>query len=963
MTALFCDVTGSTALGEELDPEVLHGVINRYFAEIRTTIERHGGTVEKFIGDAVMAVFGIPRVYEDDALRAVRAAAEIRDRLPAVAQEVGVTLRFRTGVNTGPVVMGEGENLAVGDAVNVAARLEQAASPGEILIGLETLRLVRDAVEVEPLEPLSLKGKSELLQAFRLVRVDPVAAGVARHLDAPLVGRERELRVLREAWEGAARESRCQLLTLLGVAGVGKSRLVTELLAGISEDAMVLSGRCLHYGEGITFWPLVDALTVLGDRAQGILERLGGGGAAMPQELFWEVRKFLEGLAAERPVVLYLDDLQWAEAMLLDLVDHVAELSRGAPIVLLCTARPELLDDRPGWGGGKLNATTLLLEPLAAGEATVLLDRLGGALDGDARARIVAASQGNPLFLEEMTALAAEQGTVTVPVTIQALLAARLERLGLEERELLERGAVEGEVFHRLAVRALADGAAAAQIDLWLAGLVRRELIRPHRGTVQGDEAFRFRHLLIRDAAYDALPKALRAELHARFAGWLEEHGEGLAELDEIAGWHLEQAAGYEQELGRAAAPELVRRAAEHLQAAGRRAAERGDGAAARNLLERALELTSDGDRLRTAVGLDLAEQLIDMGELARIDQLVSAGEHDPDLAAVATLTRLEWLVRSEPEGVTGRIAAELPRILAEFERRGDERGIARAHMVSFQGNWSRSLATPAAAEALLAAEHAHRAGDEGTRARALTWRLAALAIGERHTDEVAREAEAIAAEVSGPSALAWIDLVRGENQELHGRFDAARKLIERAIDALDSMGQVVLAAGAAQILARIEIIAGDPARARALLEQADRTLAEVGDRGYRSTTLALLADAAEQLGDADAARSAIELSEELSASEDVVNYAITNTVRARLALAERDHETAERMARRAVEFAYQTDFYRQRGQAHVILGHVLSARGRSNEAATAAQAAFTIFTAKGDQPRAAIARSLLETI
>ena len=265
VTALFCDMTGSTALGEQLDPEVFRAVIDRYFTEFRAMIERHGGTVERFKGDAVMAVFGIPRVREDDALRAVRAAAEIRDRLPAVADEVGVALQLRTGVNTGLVLMGEGENLAVGDAMNVAARLEQAAAPGEIVLGAETFRLVRDAVEVEPLAPLDLKGKSEPVAAYRLVRVDPVAPGLARHLDAPLIGRRRELHLLEEAFERTVTERGCHLFTLLGAAGVGKSRLVAELLSNVSEKATVLRGRCLPYGEGITFWPLIEALTEVGE--------------------------------------------------------------------------------------------------------------------------------------------------------------------------------------------------------------------------------------------------------------------------------------------------------------------------------------------------------------------------------------------------------------------------------------------------------------------------------------------------------------------------------------------------------------------------------------------------------------------------------------------------------------------------------------------------------------------------
>ncbi len=317
-----------------------------------------------------------------------------------------------------------------------------------------------------------------------------------------------------------------------------------------------MRGRCLPYGEGITFWPLIEALGATPEAAP-VIERLGGGGAA-PEELFWEVRRLLESLALERPVILCLDDLQWAEPMLLDLLDHVADLSRGAPILLMCTARPELLEDSPGWGGGKLNATTVLLEPLAGSDCELLLDQLGDGLEAAERTRVIAASEGNPLFLEEMAALARERGTVAVPPTIQALLAARLERLATEERDLLERGAVEGEVFHRLAVRALLDEQPALALEPRLAGLVRKELIRPHPPSVGDDDAFRFRHLLIRDAAYDGLPKATRADLHERFAAWLENGGD-LVELDEIAGWHLEQAIRYRRELGRAVEPSLAR--------------------------------------------------------------------------------------------------------------------------------------------------------------------------------------------------------------------------------------------------------------------------------------------------------------------------------------------------------------------------------------------------------------------
>ena len=576
VTALFCDVSGSTALGEQLDPEVLRGVLNRYFEVMRGVIERHGGTVEKFIGDAVMAVFGIPRVHEDDALRAVRAAAEIRERLPAIAGEVGVALRFRTGVNTGTVLMGEGENLAIGDAVNVAARLEQAAEPGEIVLGAETVRLVRGAVEVREARMLVLKGKSEPVVAYPLLAV---AEGLQRRFASTMVGRENELGRLRNVFAQAVHDRSCQLFTVLGSAGVGKSRLADEFLGGV--EAQVVRGRCLSYGEGITYWPVVEILKQLGtlpkgDAARPLRSLLGGTdepGSA--EEIAWGFRRLLEQEAQKRPLVCVFDDLHSGEEILLDLAEHVGDLSRDAPILLLCMARPELLERRPSWAGGKWNATTILLEPLDAAESEQLLSDLGG-VRKKLQDRIVQAAEGNPLFLEEMLALVRDSGAeqVEVPPTIQALLAARFDQLDAPERAVLECGSVEGRTFHRGAILALAerDG----QVEQRLLALVRKELVRPDRPQFPGEDAYRLRHLLIRDAAYDAVPKATRAALHRRFAAWVEQHGRELVELDEILGYHLEQAVRYKEELGESDA-RLRESAAAHLAAAGRSAIARGD--------------------------------------------------------------------------------------------------------------------------------------------------------------------------------------------------------------------------------------------------------------------------------------------------------------------------------------------------------------------------------------------------
>jgi class 3 adenylate cyclase len=961
VTALFCDVTGSTSLGERLDPEVLRGVLNRYFAEIRAVIERHGGTVDKFIGDAVMAVFGIPRLHEDDALRAVRAAAEIREQLPRVASEVGVELRFRMGVNTGPVLMGEGEGLVVGDAMNVAARLEQTAEPGEIVIGQETLRLVRDAVVVQELGRLELEGKTEPVPAFRLLEVDPGAPGISRRLDVPLVGRKRELRLLREAWADVVHESRCHLFTLLGVAGVGKSRLVAELLSGLDDDATILRGRCLEYGEGITFGPLVEALMALRGRAQHVLDRLRSGGVAIPEELFWEVRRLLEALASERPLVLHIDDLQWAEQTLLDLLDHVADLSRGAPILLLCTARPELLEDRPVWGGGKLNATALLLEPLAVDESEALLDRLGDGLGPEARARVISASEGNPLFLEEMAALARERGTVEVPPTIRALLTARLERLGVDERQVLERGAIEGEIFHRLAVEALAGGRLAAEVESCLAGLVRKELIRPHPAMLEGEEAFRFRHVLIRDAAYDALPKASRAELHERFATWLEQHGTYLLELDEIAGWHLEQAVRYRLELGRDVDPQLPRNAARHLYASGTQAASRRDATAVRNLLERALALAARGDALHSRIAVGLAETLVDSGDFDGVEELLSVAEADPNVAPYAALIRLDWLWQANPEAFDQTVAALLPAAISQLELREDYRGLAKAHLVASLRHVQACRYIAAATETRTAHEYARRAGDEGLRERALGYYLLVLPLGPTPTSEMAREYDEIERGEPGPLLTACLDQSRGALAGLRGDFDEARFLAKRAGERFEALGQRVLkGASMALYLGEIELRAGNPSGARSVLLEADAILASAGERGYRSGGQAMLALAYEQLGERDAARAAIELAEALSAAEDLDTLITTSRARVAIALAEGDLVEADRWARTAAGLASKTDFIIIQGETKLDLARVLAAAERQHQARVEAQEALALFQAKSDQANVEKARAVL---
>ena len=496
----------------------------------------------------------------------------MRDALP----ELGIGGRI--GVNTGEVVTGTSERLATGDAVNVAARLEQAATSGEVLIGETTHALVHEAAVAEPVEPLTLKGKSESVPAYRLLSV----------LDAPershrsrFVGRELEVAQIVGAWERVHAQARCELMTVVGDAGVGKSRLVAEALGAV--EARVLRGRCLPYGEGITYWPVVEVVKQLealpsDPVAEAAMRSLLGESdvATSGDEIAWAFRKLLEEQA---PLVVVFDDIQWGDETFLDLVESTALLSAGAPLLLLCMARPDLVERRPGWPG------TLRLEPLPPQQADALI---GDAVSGELRARIAHAAGGNPLFISEMLAMAAGNAEADVPPTLKALLATRLDQLDEPERKVLERGSVEGEIFHRGAVQALAPEE--TQVTTRLAGLVRRELIRPDRAQLAGDDGYRFRHLLIRDAAYDALPKVVRADLHSRFAAWLDEHGDALVERDEIVGYHLEQAARYQAELGQPD-PTLADRAAARLAAAGNRAVDRQDYRAGAALLDRAADL------------------------------------------------------------------------------------------------------------------------------------------------------------------------------------------------------------------------------------------------------------------------------------------------------------------------------------------------------------------------------------
>jgi class 3 adenylate cyclase/tetratricopeptide (TPR) repeat protein len=964
VTVLFCDVTGSTAVGERLDPETLRRVMARYFETARGVIERHGGTVEKFIGDAVMAVFGVPVVHEDDALRAVRAASELRRAFAALNEELepdhGTRLEVRIGVNTGEVVTGTEERLATGDVVNVAARLEQAAPAGELLLGAETVRLVRDAVEVEELEPLELKGKADRVPAYRLLSL--VETAPAPRLTVPLVGRARELRLLGEAFERAVSEPTCQLFTILGAAGVGKSRLAAEFADSLP-NARVVRGRCPSYGEGVTYRPVVEALRVLGVAPgldplvrSALLGLLGeeGGQPAAGDELAWAFRKLLEAAAAEQPLVWLVDDLQWADPMLLELLEHVADLSRDAPVLLLCLARPELLERRPGWGGGKLNATSVLLQPLAAEETDELVEILLGGehIDPATRDRIVLAAEGNPLFVEEMLAIARESPgeDLRVPPTIKALLAARLDQLPVEERDVLARAAVEGKVFHRGAVEAL--GAGREDLGGRLTSLVRKELVRPDRSAFAGEDAFRFRHQLIRDAAYEALPKATRADLHERFAGWLEERADQLVGGDEILGYHFEHAYFMRVELGPVDdhARELAAAALRQLTAATRRLSVRADMKVAVPLLRRTVRLASGAER--TAPLIELSTSLLEAGAVSEaraaaqeaVEAAAAEGDRVAELRGRIQLATIK--TRGEPEGAVDELLSVASEALPVFEGAGDHVAQSDAWLAIFSVEHQRCKYGASAEAAGRSREHARRAADPIRERSARGAQIGASFWGPMPVEDVLALVDQ---DPEHESRSLWLRCVRAMLEGMRGNVDEARSRLADARAFAQERGRAIGVTVVLEATWIVETLADDHEAARQAAQEACLLLESMGERGTRSTLAGRLALSLAVLGRIDEAAHWARVCELTGASDDVANRILVPRVRARIEAARGDLAEAERLGREAVDLAVRSDMLDVRADAVAELAETLALAGRAEQAAAVGAEALELYERKGN--------------
>jgi class 3 adenylate cyclase/tetratricopeptide (TPR) repeat protein len=1012
VTLVFTDLKDSTALTGSIDAEAMNEIKARYFSSMAVEIERHGGKVEKNIGDAIMAVFGLIRAHEDDALRAVRAAFGMQKVLAALNEDLqrfyGVQITNRTGVNTGEIVANTDpnadQNLATGDAVNVTARLEQNAPAGEILIGEVTYELVRSHVEVERLE-LTLKGKPEPVPAYRLmdVRAEPVVeAGAA---SAPFVGREIEMATLRGAFEQVSTARAARLVAVIGDAGVGKTRLISDFIGQVEADATVFRGRCLTYGDGITFWPLVEIVRSAAkineddspEVARGriatllpatepdrdsIVDRVASAvgltSSSYPvAELFWGVRKLLEAQAATRPLVILIDDIHSAESTFLDLLEHLTESVREAPMLLLCSARPELVDTHAEWLESA-KPERIDLAPLGAADVEAMIDRLlaGVELSVETRDKVVAAAEGNPLYVEQMVSMLRERdpgGDIVVPPTIAALLAARLDGLSRHERAVVDPAAVIGLVFPAAAIARLVPDQIRLEVDSHLVALDRKQFVHPMADDAD-DKAFRFHHILVRDAAYQSLLKRARATLHERFVEWAEpvnrERGRET-EFEEILGYHLEQAVRYRSELGpldeegRA----IGQRAAAKLSSAGLRALDRSDMPAAANLLKRAVALLAPEDPRRLEIAPELGEALM---VLSRFDEAKTLLESALAAAVAIGDERLEGRIRlrkltadlfGTESGMAGAAGPEAETIRDRLEALGDDGGVARAWrlLLLIHGNAGRYDELASAAQRLI--EYATRSGEDRlVRQGAIGYATAAV-FGSTPVAEAVARCLKIADQVSGDRrAEAIVSGALAQLYAMQGQFELARSSYRREQELLRDLGASRESASTSIDSARVELLAGDVAAAEAELRRDDRDLEAMGERYFRSTIVGMLARTmllADETAEADEMAT---LAESLSDPDDAWSQVLWRASRARLLVAV-DGEGAIRLASEAVGLAAGTADLELLADALSDQTEVLVRVGDLAGAEAALSTALGLYVQKGDESSAAQTTRRLELL
>jgi class 3 adenylate cyclase/tetratricopeptide (TPR) repeat protein len=951
---LFVDLVGSTALVAGSDPEVVRRRVTQFFDLVSGSIAAYGGTVEKFAGDAVMAAFGIPRAHEDDAERALRAALEIR----AAVSELG--LECRLGIDAGEIVTGGLDStFATGQAVNAAARLEQLAEPNEILVGPGAHRLALHAVEFESVGRRSLDGFAEPVEVWRAVAAARRDGRPVGALSVPLVGRGAELELLRNTFERTVRDGRPHLVTIYGEPGVGKSRLVREFLAGL-EGPTVLTGRSLPYGEGITYWPLAEMVKTWAGIADddpageareklvsfcedeavadllaltvGVLEAVETDRSQ--QEIAWAAGEWAEQLAAAQPLVLAFEDIHWAEEPLLRLIKHLASPVRDAPLLILCLARPELLEVFPGWGGGRVRGGTLELGALARDEAEQLVDALVAdlALPRDVRLDVLDKTEGNPLFLEETVRMLAEgsDGQVPIPDSVQALIAARIDGLPRAAKLVLQHASVIGRVFWRSALTKVSEQV--EDVDGVLEELLRRDFLLPEaRSSITGEDAFRFKHILIREIAYAGIAKSDRAELHAAFAAWL--HGRGVEELVEIRAYHLDRAVTLLGELDGTAPESLVRETASALEAAGLRVLAREANRSARNLLVRAVELEPTLERRYQAARA--AWRLDDIPAVAVEMERVRADAHeagDRRLEGRALIALGEVTVFRDSDSPGSRQLIEDGLALLETD---DFIGRFDAlRQLSSLARWtgdragSRRYAKQALDAACAVGRKDLMSWASNELANAFLWAFE-LDAAEELANDAARLADESGGIVSRGRALhtlAHVAEVRGDPDEAARLYEDAMGLFVEAGAALDQGRNL-------NHQAELVMGRGDYDRAQRLAREAVRMLEPLGDRGYLCESQRILAETLVRQGKlAEAERYALAAVETVG-PQDVTSLSTTRMALGLVRAAQGRDDEAEALLREAVDRSDLAPGWIQALTAR-RLAEFLESRGRHAEAA-----------------------------
>jgi class 3 adenylate cyclase/tetratricopeptide (TPR) repeat protein len=951
-TVLFVDLVDSTSFVSASDPEVVRRRVTQFFDRVSNSIERYGGTVEKFAGDAVMAAFGIPQAHEDDSERAVRAALEILGRVDELQ------LQARIGVEAGEVVTGAGDStFATGEAVNIAARLQQLAEPGQILLGPSAHRLTLGRIEVDDVGPVQVRGREEPVWAWAATAADGRVP--ARVAVTPLVGRDHELELLTNTFARAQRDRRAHLVTIYGEPGVGKSRLANEFLAAL-EGTTILKGRCLPYGESITYWPLAEMVKGAADIADddpldvaieklreccpaeavadllglatGVLEAVHG--ERSQQEISWAAREWAQVMSQTQPLILVFEDIHWAEEPLLELIEHMTSWVRDGSLMVMCLARPELLDVRSDWGGGRVRATAVELEPLGAADSEVLIEALAEneAISATTKRALLDKTGGNPLFLEEVmlnvAECGAERAAQEIPDTVQALIAARIDRLDPVSKAVLQRASVVGRTFWGGAIEYLSRGEG---IDDAIDDLLLRDLIVGEaRSSLKNETAYRFKHVLIRDVAYASLTKSARANYHAGFAEWLRERAGD--ELLEIRAHHLDHAASLLAELDGAPPAELAREASATLEEAGRRALAREANKAARHLFLRSVELEPTLQRRYFAA--KAAWRLDDLPAVAREmaavrEEAIRVG--DKNLEGKALTAIADMVLMREADPVRARELAE--QALAII--RDDPPARFDALRVAWTAAYWVGDVADSEHYVVEQLELARAAGRKDLEAVAIhTWADTYSARLDMDTAraklvqarELAEESGAITAR--GRVSLAWakVYLLQGELEQAEAAFAEAERLYSEA-------GAVWAVGRSLNMGAWVAWESGDVAKAEKRFRESIRLLKPIGDRATLCETQRGLAELLIVRGRIEEAeRFAIDARETVGPS-DVTSRATTSSALAQVRAAQGRDEEAEALFNEALGAVADTDF---RNIEYEVLGpyaQFLRDRGRDDEA------------------------------